>query len=34
MKDDLTAILVDPTGAPIGIGVWSGRRDEGGEEAR
>jgi predicted enzyme related to lactoylglutathione lyase len=34
MQDDLTAILVDPTGAPIGIGVWSGRRDEGGQEAR
>jgi predicted enzyme related to lactoylglutathione lyase len=34
MQDDLTAILVDPTGAPIGIGVWSGRRDEGGGEAR
>jgi predicted enzyme related to lactoylglutathione lyase len=34
MQDDLTAILVDPTGAPIGVGVWTGRRDEGGEEAR
>jgi predicted enzyme related to lactoylglutathione lyase len=34
MQDDRTAILVDPTGAPIGIGVWSGRRGEGTEEAR
>ncbi len=34
MQDDRTAILVDPVGAPIGIGVWSGRRGEGTEEAR
>jgi predicted enzyme related to lactoylglutathione lyase len=29
MQDDRTAILVDPTGAAIGIGYWDGRRDEG-----
>jgi predicted enzyme related to lactoylglutathione lyase len=34
MQDDRTAILVDPSGAPIGVGTWSGRRDEGVEETQ
>jgi len=34
MQDDRTAILVDPTGAAIGIGYWDGRPDEPAEVAR
>jgi hypothetical protein len=34
MQDELTAILVGPTGAAIGIGEWTGRDDEGAEGAQ
>jgi hypothetical protein len=31
MQDERTAILVDPSGAAIGVGTWSGQRSQGGE---
>ena len=34
MQDELTAILVGPTGAAIGVGEWTGRVDEGAEAAQ
>jgi predicted enzyme related to lactoylglutathione lyase len=34
MQDERTAILVGPTGAPIGIGEWRGRDAEGAEGTR
>jgi predicted enzyme related to lactoylglutathione lyase len=34
MQDERTAILVDPTGAAIGIGVWTGQVKTGAEGAR
>jgi predicted enzyme related to lactoylglutathione lyase len=34
MQDELTAILVGPTGAAIGIGEWTRRDDAGAEGAQ